>query len=510
MSKQVNTNQGIIGWIERVGNRMPHPLALFTIITAAVMVISAICSFAGVEVVHPTTGNTLTAINLLSTSGLITILKTFVSNFQTVPILGSIIVFSVVCGYCERTGLFAAAIKMGLKNAKGNLVVFIICMIACFSNQAGDVAFVIVPTLAAAIFTGMGRNPIVGILCGYAAVGGGYGTEILPAFLSSVLTPVSNEAAQMVEEGFSMSPLNGYYALVTAAVIVSLVTTFVTVKIIEPRLGRYDPAHSSLETELAEVEEITPEQRGAVKKAGLSLLIYFVVLVALCIPGNSFFRSEAGSLLVGSPLMDAVIGLLILMFFIPGVVYGIATKQLKNVTDLANMAIESVKGIAPFIVLCIMIGQFVSLFSISNLGPILAIAGGNFLKSLDLPIALVIVLFVFLVLFVNLFMISGSTKYLIFGPIFVPLFMQLNIHPALTQMAYRVGDCCTNSLSPLNPAFLICLTMCQKYDKRMGMGNIFSAMFTYSVFYIVSLVAMVLVWTVLGLPTGPTGGIWLH
>ena len=121
-----------------------------------------------------------------------------------------------------------------------------------------------------------------------------------------------------------------------------------------------------------------------------------------------------------------------------------------------------------------------------------------------------IVLFVFLVLFVNLFMISGSTKYLIFGPIFVPLFMQLNIHPALTQMAYRVGDCCTNSLSPLNPAFLICLTMCQKYDKRMGMGNIFSAMFTYSVFYIVSLVAMVLVWTVLGLPTGPTGGIWLH
>ena len=203
-----NQSKGFLGWIERTGNKMPHPLALFTILTLCVMVISAICSLAGVSEIHPTSGETITVVNLLSTNELVTILKTFISNFQTVPILGSIIVFSVVCGYCERTGLFTSAIKMGLKNAKGSLVVFIICLIACFSNQAGDVAFVIVPTLAAAIFMGMGRNPIAGILCGYAAVGGGYGTEILPAFLSSVLTPVSNEAAQMVQPGFSMSPLN--------------------------------------------------------------------------------------------------------------------------------------------------------------------------------------------------------------------------------------------------------------------------------------------------------------
>ncbi len=244
--------------------------------------------------------------------------------------------------------------------------------------------------------------------------------------------------------------------------------------------------------------------------AGLSLLIYFVILFALCIPSNSFFRGEDGSLLVGSPLMDSVIGLLVLMFFIPGLTYGISTKQIKGVKDLADMGIESVKGIAPFIMLCIMIGQLLSLFTISNLGPIMAIAGGAALKASNLPVVVIIVLFVIMVLFVNLFMISGSTKYLIFGPIFVPLFMQLNIHPALTQMAYRVGDCCTNSLSPLNPAFLICLTMCQKYDKRMGMGNIFSAMFTYSAFYVISLLIMVSIWVILGIPTGPTGGIWLN
>ena len=513
MSTLATSNKGILGWIERVGNKMPHPLALFTIITGLVILISAICSFAGVTEVHPTSGETLTVVNLLSTNGLLTILETFINNFQTVPILGSITVFTVACGYCERTGLFTTAIKVGLKNAKGSLVVFIICMIACFSNQAGDVAFVIVPTLAAAIFAGLGRNPIAGIFCGYAAVGGGYGTEILPAFLSSVLTPVSNEAAQMIEPGFSMSPLNGYFALFAAAVVVSIVNTLVTVRIIEPRLGKYDPEYADAaieeEVEEAEVKTVTPEEHRALKLAGLSLLIYFVLLVVLCIPSNSFFRSETGSLLTGSPLMDCIVGLLILMFFIPGVVYGAATKQIRSVADLANMGIESVKSVAPFILLCIMIGQFVSLFSISNLGPILAIAGGSLLQSLDLPIALIIVLFIILVMFVDLFMISGTTKYLIFGPIFVPLFMQLNIHPALTQMAYRIGDCCTNSLSPLNPAFLILLTMCQKYDRRMGMGNIFSAMITYSAFYIVSLIAMLLIWIALGLPTGPTGGIWL-
>jgi aminobenzoyl-glutamate transport protein len=397
---------------------------------------------------------------------------------------------------------------MGLKNAKGSLIVFIIALIGCFSNQAGDVAFIIVPTIAAAIFIGLGRNPLAGILCGYASVGCGYGTEILPAFLSSVLTPVSVTAAQTVDPSFTMSPLSGYFTLVTSAVLVSIAVTFVTVKIVEPKFGKYDPANADESVELTVVEELTPQQRKSTKLAGLSLLIYILLIAVLCIPKNSFFRGEDGGLLTGSPLMNSVIGLLVLMFLIPGATYGILTKQITGIKDAAEIMYESVKSIAPFIVMAIIIGQFLALFTVSNLGTIIAIGGGELLKATGLPIQIVLVLFIILTMIVDVFMMSGSTKYLIFGPVFVPMFMQLNIHPALTQAAYRIGDCITNSLTPLNAAFLICVTMCQKYDKKFGFGNFFAAMISYSIAVFVVLVVMLVLWTFTGLPTGPTGGIW--
>lgn len=501
--------KGLLGKIEKLGNKMPHPLALFLYLTLAIIAISGICSIFNISAIHPTTGETVEINNLFSTNGLVLMLKDFINNFQTMPILGSTIVFSVVCGICEKTGLFTNAIKMGLKNAKGPLVVFIIAMIGCFSNQAGDVAFIIVPTIAAAIFLGLGRNPIAGIFAGYASVGGGFGTELLPAFLSNILTPVSVQAAQTIQPDFTMSPLSGYFVLLTAAILVSLTVTVITVKIVEPRLGKYNPEYADESINVTEFSEVTTQQKIATKKAGISLIIYLVVLILLCVPSKSFFRSPEGSLLVNSPLMDSVIGLLVLMFFIPGLVYGISSKQIKSIKDYANISIEAVKDVAPFIVLAILIGQFLSLFTISNIGTIIAIKGGSLLQASQLPSFLIVTLFIILVLFVNIFMMSGSTKYLIFGPIFVPMFMQLNIHPALTQIAYRMGDCITNSLTPLNAAFLICITICQKYNKNIGMGNFFSAMFSYSVGFFIILTLMVLVWMIFGLPTGPTGGIWL-
>ena len=507
---QIQKSKGLLAAIEKAGNKMPNPFALFMWLVLVVMIASAICSWTGVKVTHPSTGAEITVVNLFSVHGLLWVLANFIRNFQNMPILGSIIIFTVVCGICERTGLFTSAIKMGLKNAKGSLVVFIIAMIGCFSNQAGDVAFIIVPTIAAVIFIGMGRHPVAGIFAGYAAVGGGFGTEILPAFLSSVLTPVSVEAAQMIQPGFTMSPLNGYFALLTSAILVSIAVTFVTTKIVEPRLGKNNASNADSTISTAPVEELTEVQKKATKAAGISLLIFLLLIVVACIPSNSFFRGPGGTLLTGSPLMNSVIGLLILMFLIPGITYAIASKQMKNINDFVGISVETVKGIAPFIVMAIMIGQFLAMFTYSNLGMVIAIGGGLLLQASSLPLVLIMVLFICVVMIVDIFFGSGSAKFLIFGPIFVPMFMQLNVHPALTQMAYRMGDCITNSLSPFSAFFPMCVAMCQKYDKNVGMGNFFSAMFSYCVAFFIVLVVQLVVWIVFQIPTGPTGGIWLN
>ncbi|CCL07212.1 Putative aminobenzoyl-glutamate transport protein (fragment) [Clostridioides difficile CD002] len=183
--------------------------------------------------------------------------------------------------------------------------------------------------------------------------------------------------------------------------------------------------------------------------------------------------------------------------------------KIKTVKDLNDILCQSMATMAPFIVLAIVIGQFLTLFSVSNLAQVLAIKGGALLNSLPLPPQVIILLFLVLVAFINIFVISGSTKWMIFGPVFVPILMQLNIHPAFTQFVYRLGDSVTNHLSPLNAFFIILLATVQKYDKNAGMGTIFSAMIPYTIGYFVVLAVLVVVWMTIGIPVGIGGQVWL-
>lgn len=501
----VNKRKGFLGWIERVGNKMPHPLALFMYITAIVLVLSLVLGLLGVSAIHPSTGEVVKVRNLLSVDGLLLFMTNFVKNFQTFPVLGIVIVLGIATGICEKTGFFSSAIKMGLANVKGNTVVFIIAFIGVLANQAGDAAFILVPAIAGAIFFGLGRHPLAGVFLGYASVGGGFSTSLIPGGWDVILTPVSITAAQSIDPLFDMTLLNGYYFLFVSAVLVTIAAGFVTIKIIEPMLGEYKGGDIEKED-----MTVTEEERKAVKKSGLAVLAFIVLLIVACIPSNSFLRNpENGSLIFGAPLMSSLQFFIITIFFLAGIVYAISMGKIRNVGDAANIMGESVSTLSGFIVLAVVIGQFLFLFGASNLAQVLAINGGQFLSTLPVPTQVIVVLYFLLVALVNLFIGSGSTKWLLLGPIFVPMLMQLDIHPAFAQAVYRLGDGVTNHLTPLFAYFAILLTTAQKYDKNAGMGTLFSAMLPYSLTFIVVYAVQIVVWMTFNLPLGVGGSIWL-
>lgn len=493
-------NKGFLGWIEKIGNKFPHPILLFSYITIATVVISFVCAMAGITVVHPSTGNTISVINLLSFQALGKLMTSFTTNLQTFPVLAVVLMLAAFSGLCEKTGFFSTAIKASLQNVKGNFVVFMIAFVGAIGNSAGDVAFLLVPTLGASIFYGLKRNPVAGMFLGYAAVGGGYGANIIPGGWDVILTPIAVKAAGLIDPNFDMNLISGYFMMVTSTLLISTVATFVTVKIVEPRLGKYEGIPEGLENAEG---DITSEEKAALKKSVIALAIAILVLIIGCIPKTSFLRNaETGSLIFHSPLLSSINFLIMMMFFIPGITYGIAIKKIKNAKELAGYLTQAVAQVAGFVVLAIIISQFLFLFNFSNLGTVLAISGGNLLKAINAPIPVIMVLFFLLVGFANIFIISGSAKYLIFGPVFVPMLMQLNIHPAFTQMVYRMGDGVTNHLSPLNAFFVILLTLAQKYDKKIGMGTIFSAMIPYTIAFAITYAAVILVWYFFNLPPG--------
>ena len=185
-----------------------------------------------------------------------------------------------------------------------------------------------------------------------------------------------------------------------------------------------------------------------------------------------------------------------------GIVYGVGVGKITDIKDLASLLTKSISSIAPFIVIAIIVSQFLYLFNQSNLGTILAINGGNLLKDLTIPVVAVILIFFLMEGIADLFIVSGSARYLIFGPVFVPMFMQLGVHPAFVQMIHRTGGSICNHLTPLNSFFPVLLGLAQKYDKNIGMGTIFSTMIPYTIAYTLMYGALLVFWYLFALPTG--------
>jgi aminobenzoyl-glutamate transport protein len=508
--EEPDSKRGFLSAIEKVGNKIPHTLSLFIGIIVIIMVISALFAGIGVSAVNPTTGELVAVKNLISIEGLVFILTKFISNFAAFPILGVTLVVGAGMGICEVSGMFTSVTKFVFSNVKQGYVALFIALFGVFMcSLDGAVSMVIVPTIAATIYLSMGKNPLIGVFSGFAAAATGAAMEFIPGFWQVVLTPLTISYAQMFDPSFHMPLMSDYYAVFLASVLAVIVNTLVTIKIIEPKFRDYEPPNGVKDK--ASKIDLSEEEREAVKAAGLGVLALFVLLVIVSLPQNSFMRGPTGSLVINAPLMSALENLLFLFFLVPGLIYARKTGQIHKMKDFADLAAEGIKSLLPFIIMAIVISQFIALFNFSNLGQVIAIKGGEGLMSMSLAPQLTLIILFLMYSGLDILIISGSTKFLLFGPIVVPMMMQMNIHPAFTQFVLRMADGSTNTISPFNPFLPMVLTLCMKYDKKSGIGTALSSLLPYALGNVVVFVTLILIWGFLKLPLGISGfNIWLH
>ena len=119
-----------------------------------------------------------------------------------------------------------------------------------------------------------------------------------------------------------------------------------------------------------------------------------------------------------------------------------------------------------------------------------------------------IVVFILFAAFIDLFIGSASAKWAIMAPVFVPMFLLLGYDPALTQVAYRIGDSIANPLSPLFSYFPVILAFARKYDKNIGMGTVIANMIPYSLVFAIAWIILLLVFMTFNIPLGPGGAIF--
>lgn len=490
--------------VEKVGNALPHPATLFGSFALIILILSAVFSVIGSSAVHPGTGEVFEAINLLSRDGVHMILTRMVSNFTNFAPLGIVIVAMLGIGLAENSGLIAALIRSLVIYSPERYLTFIIVLAGILSNLASSVGYVLLVPLAGIIFIAVGRHPIAGMAAAFAGVSGGYSANLVLGTIDPLLAGLSQEAARLADPAYHVNPTANYYFMVASTVVIAVLGTWITEKIVIPRLGTYN--NDNIEKE--EISRLTSIEKKGIKRSSLLFLGFIVLLLIGLIPENGILRGTDGSFLK-SPVLKGIVAVLFLVAGLMGIVYGVVTGKYKNDSDVMKGMTESMKTLASYIVLVFFAAQFVEYFNWSNLGIILAINGADFIQSLNLGLIPLVIMFVIFAGMINLVMGSASAKWALLAPIFVPMFMFLGYTPELTQVAYRIGDSVTNIISPMMSFFALIIAYFQKYDEKIGIGTIVATMLPYSIIFFIGWIILLIAWLLIGIPLGPGAGIHL-
>ena len=253
--------------------------------------------------------------------------------------------------------------------------------------------------------------------------------------------------------------------------------------------------------------ELTPIERKGLRNAGIAAVIFFVVLIAACIPQNSFFRAPDGSIVPNSPLLKSVLTLLFLFFQITAMAYGRTVGKIAKWNDMPKMMSKSIGLVTSFMVIALPASLFIYLFNASNIPTVLGATGAQWLKEAGFNGLLLLIVVALMTCFLDLFMTSGSSKWMILAPILIPMFYAVDISPAMTSLAYRIGDSAMNAVAPISSDVALIVGLLVAYntdkDKTPGMGTVFAGCMPYAIITIAIQIALLCVWWVLGLPLGP-------
>lgn len=532
--------------IERFGNKMPDPAILFLILCGIVIVLSQVLFWFGVkatfEVVKPPPApaeetyyggsveptyvgpsepepakdyrvvtETAKVKGLLTGEGVRYLFTSFVSNFRNFAALAIILVVMIGVGLAEAAGLIAALIRKLVGVSSRGTLTFIIVLLGVLSSIASDAGYLVLIPLGGAAFKSVGRNPLAGIAAAFAGVAAGFGVNFLITPLDAVLTEITNDAAGAGAHHIDIAA-NLWFGI-GSTIFVAFVLTFVTAKLVENRLGEWDPAQAGAGIQTAdETPEVSPEAES--RGLRLALLATVAVLVGITLltvlPNAPLRNPVTGKIIGNSPFMDSLIVIITLVFFAAGLAYGRGAGTIKTKEEVIATIVKSWSGLAGLLFLFLLIAQFIAYFNFSNMAEVAAVKLGDVLERMNIGAVWLLIGVIIITWIVNLIIPQAIGKWALLAPIFIPLFNRLDVAPQTVLAAYRVGDSPGNVITPLMAYFPLIVIFARRYRKDAGIGTVVSMMLPYVLVLSIAWTLFFVAWYLLGIPLGPGSPVHLH
>ncbi|PHM50730.1 p-aminobenzoyl-glutamate transporter [Xenorhabdus miraniensis] len=487
----------ILGWIEKVGNKIPNPFVLFVYLTAVLMIATAIFSWFDLVVKNPTNGELVRVKNLLGAEGLQWILPNIVKNFSGFTPLGAILALVIGAGLAEKVGLLQSLMYKMASGINKRYASYMVLFIAFFSHISSDAALVIMPPLGALIFIAVGRHPVAGLLAAIAGVASGFTANLLIVTTDVLLSGISTEAAKILDPNLQVSVIDNWYFMATSVVVLTIAGAILTDKFVEPRLPAWNGSHND------KLEKLTPQQNRGLLMSGLSALVFIGITALLVVPENGLLRDPQTGTIIPSPFIKGIVPVIILFFFVVSITYGVSTKQIKKPNDIPELLVDPMKSMAGFIIMVFPLAQFVAFFNWSNMGKFMAIGLTDILETLGMTGVPAFIGLMFLSSFLCMFIASGSAIWSILAPIFVPMFVLLGFHPAFAQIIFRISDSAVLPLAPLSPFLPLFLGFLQRYYQNAKLGTYYTLILPYPLVFYAVWIVLLIGWYFAGLPIGP-------
>jgi aminobenzoyl-glutamate transport protein len=540
-AKPTSFVQRALDFVERVGNKVPHPVVIFLVLIAVVAVLSHVLSVAGTSVSYETfvptaepravDGGSTPALpddwgvveygaayanpsgagdgysierreiavrSLLTTEGVRFAYTSLIPNFMGFTAVGLMIVAMLGAGVAEESGLVKAVIRMLVAVSPRAALTYVLAFVGVLSSIGADAGYLVLIPLGGSAFLSLGRHPIAGLALAFAAVAGAFTVNILIKPLDAVLVEFTNDAIHVVDPDLSIGLASNLWFSIASVVVLTLLIGLVTEKVIEPRLGKYqgDVPQDAGGT-------LTADEARGLRFAAGAMAAVIAAFALLTLPAGAPLRNpDTGELIGQSPFMGGLIAVIMTSFLATGAAYGVGARTLTTVTGVIKAIEKAISGLGGLIFLLLVISQFVAYFNFTNLGTILALTLSDALKSSNIGPLPLLLGFIATVALMDFLITGAIAKWAIFAPIFVPLLVRLGVDPEAVLAAYRIGDSPVNAITPLNAYFALVVGFTQKYDQRAGVGTVISLMIPYVGALFLVWTTLFTVWFLIGLPWG--------
>lgn len=500
--------------MERIGKRIPDPVIIFIGLYALTMLLTLIMGGTTFETVGADGKGVVHEIKNMFTNENIkwifenALLKNWLSYGGGV--LGTILIVMLGVGLAEESGLLTTLIKkVGLK-VSDKFLPFVLVFLGIMSSIASDAGYIILIPLAGLLYAGLKKNPLIGMAAAFAGVSAGFSANLIPAtptdiiigknaqiFAESQGVPFADAAGKALN-----APTMHYFFVAASTIVLAIVGAFITVKFIKPKLEKQDYVIPK-DIDLSDFT-VKPEENKALKFAGLGLLIAGGIVALLAFGPLASYVSEEGTKV--TPFMDNIILMITFIFFLPGLFYGIKVGVFKTTQDVIGAMAKQMGSMGYVLVLTFFCYNFLALLTECNLGTYVTFLGAEGLQSMgldDSPILLIIG-FIITTAIINLFVGGLTSKWMLLGPIFVPMLFQVHqgMTPDVVAAAFRVADSSTNIITPLMSYAGVVLVFMRKYKPEYTIGDMIALMLPYSISFLVVWTMLLIGFFSFGIPLG--------